>query len=53
MTSKMPDSNFDANAVTLRFLANNVYQEVMEKKKRKISQQKRITSFIKRGYFPP
>ena len=31
----MPDSDFDANEVTLKFLANGVYQEVMKDKNSK------------------
>ena len=32
MSGKQPDPAFNQNEVTLRFLANSVYQEVMEKK---------------------
>ena len=33
--SKLPVSDFDTNEITLKFLANGVYQEVMEKKTKK------------------
>ena len=32
MSGKQPDPGFNQNEVTLRFLANSVYQAVMEKK---------------------
>ncbi len=32
MSGKQPDPGFNQNEVTLRFLANSVYQDVMEKK---------------------
>ena len=51
MTSKMPDSNFNANEVTLRFLANNVYQEVMEKKEKKNKPTKEDYKFYKKRVF--
>jgi len=51
MTSKMPDSNFDANEVTLRFLASNVYQEVMEKKEKKNKPTKEDYKFYKKRVF--
>jgi hypothetical protein len=51
MTSKMPDSNFNANEITLRFLANNVYQEVMDKKDKKNKPTKEDYKFYKKRVY--
>ena len=47
----MPDSTFNANEVTLRFLANNVYQEVMDKKEKKNKPTKDDYKFYKKRIF--
>ena len=46
----MPDSDFDTNEVTLKFLANGVYQEVMKDKNSKQTKpSKEDYKFIKAG----
>ncbi|MAV57188.1 MAG: hypothetical protein CMI79_06695 [Candidatus Pelagibacter sp.] len=47
----MPDSNFNTNEVTLRFLANNVYQEVMEKKDEKNKPTQEDYKFYKKRLY--
>ena len=49
--SKLPVSDFDANEITLKFLANGVYQEVMEKKTKKNKPTKDDYKFYKKRVF--
>lgn len=61
MNKGIPDSSFNANEITLKFLANNVYQELMEKKDKNPSSEdcafykKRILNMVKNmlnGIYP-